>query len=122
MNCPWFRNPVVASSSVMSAGNIALIFASSCGFFETFVVRALGSVVVTIVPVPVVVVVDVEFETDVEPVEVEEVDVNVFLVDAEFGVFVWVVPLFAGLLDADVVVFPLEPWVVLAGEVVLDGF
>ena len=99
-----------------------MIFASSCGFFETFVVRALGSVVVTIGPVPVVVVVDVEFETDVEPVEVEEVDVNVFLVDAEFGVFVWVVPLFAGLLDADVVVFPLEPWVVLAGEVVLDGF
>jgi hypothetical protein len=104
----------------MSAGNIDLIFASSCGFFETFVVRALGSVVVTIVPVPVVV--EVEFETDVEPVEVEEVDVNVFLVEAEFGVFVWVVPLFAGLLDADVVVFPLEPWVVLTGEVVLDGF
>jgi len=26
------------------------------------------------------------------------------------------------LLDADVVVFPLEPWVVLTGEVVLDGF
>jgi len=95
----------------MSAGSIDLIFANSCGFFETFVVRALGAVVVTIVPVP-----------DVEPVEVEEVDANVFFVEAEFGVFVWAVPLFAGLLDPDVVVFPLEPWVVLAGDVVLDGF
>jgi hypothetical protein len=94
----------------MSPGNIDLIFASSCGFFETFVVRALGSVVVTIVPVPVVVVVEVEFEADVAPVEVDvEVEVNAFFVEAEFGVFVWVVPLFAGLLDADVVVFPLEP-------------
>jgi hypothetical protein len=58
MNCPWFRNPAVASSIVMPAGSIAVSRASCCGFFASFVETAFGRAVVVAAPVLPVVAVD----------------------------------------------------------------
>src|ERR1051325_7122970 len=44
MNCPWLRKPVVACSSVIPLGSIALKRASCCGFFEIFIDSAFGGV------------------------------------------------------------------------------
>jgi hypothetical protein len=58
MNCPWFRKPSLACSSVMPCGSIAVTFAFCCGLREMRVEIAFGSgagagVVGVLPPVPV---------------------------------------------------------------------
>lgn len=119
----------MASFSVMPSGSIASTWVSSLGFFDSFVVSALGAVVVEVDPVvPVVVVVEVGLGVLV--VEVEPVrPVPEFVVPALL-VFDVIVVGFA-LAAAPCVVFvgavvgfalAAAPCVVFAGDVAVEGF
>jgi hypothetical protein len=110
------RKPVVACSSVIPSGSIALKRASCCGFFEIFVDTAFGGAT-GVVDAVVVVVVEPEVEPDVEPPVVEPpVDVDAVTV----VLFELPVPAFPLLPAPAPLPWPL-PVVVFAACVPLDG-